>query len=129
MAMGLAAVGITAWLHGWVVLATYWLLPLLTVLIALLYLRDIAEHVALPSGAYASRSTIASRLESWLVAPHHVGMHAEHHLFSSVPWHRLPEVHRLLATSATYREHVTLTHGYFGGVVRELTASRPASPG
>lgn len=129
MATGVAVVGLTALLHGWVAVATYWLLPLFSVLIALLYLRDIAEHVALPPEAYASRSTIASRLESWLVAPHHVGLHAEHHLFSSVPWHRLPEVHRLLATSATYREHVTLTLGYFGGVVRELTAGRSAPPG
>jgi fatty acid desaturase len=129
MAMGVAVVGITALLHGWAVLATYWLLPLFTVLIALLYLRDIAEHVALPSQAYVSRSTIASRLERWLVASHHVGLHAEHHLFSSVPWHRLPEVHRLLATSATYREHVALTRGYFGGVVREFTACRSTSPG
>jgi len=123
--MGVAVLGVTACLHGWAVLALYWLLPLFTVLIALLYFRDIAEHVALPPGAYASRSTIASRLESWLVAPLHVGLHAEHHLFPSVPWYRLPELHRMLSKSPTYRKEVTLTHGYFNGVVREVTSRRP----
>jgi len=123
--MGIGVPGVAALLHGWAALAVYWLLPLCTVLIALLYLRDIAEHVAVPAGAYASRSTIASRVEAWLVSPLHVGLHAEHHLFASVPWFRRPEVHRALVASSTYREHIPLTHGYFAGLVREITAGRP----
>ena len=35
----------------------------------------------------------------FLIAPHHVNYHLEHHLFMTVPHYKLPAAHRLLAAS------------------------------
>jgi fatty acid desaturase len=34
----------------------------------------------------------------WLIFPHHVNYHIEHHLYASVPHYNLPELHRELAS-------------------------------
>ncbi|HET9641800.1 MAG TPA: fatty acid desaturase family protein [Burkholderiaceae bacterium] len=109
----------------WSVLAVYWIVPMLTVLMALLYLRDVAEHHAMPGrGLEASRTTLAGPLESFLIAPHAVGLHAEHHLYPSVPFCRLRRLHRLLSTRAGYIEHAVVTRGYLAGMLREVSHAR-----
>lgn len=114
-----------AWqFHGWRILAVYWLLPMGTVLIALLYLRDIAEHFALPrAGACFSRTTRVSTIEGWLLAPYHVGLHAEHHLFPAVPWCRLPHLHALLMRNPGHAQRAVVTHGVFSGVLAEASTA------
>jgi fatty acid desaturase len=32
----------------------------------------------------------------WLIFPHQVNYHIEHHLYASVPCYRLPELHRAM---------------------------------
>lgn len=113
---------------GWKVLATYWLLPMFTVLIALLYLRDVAEHFGLPrEAASASRTTLARPWERLFLAPHNVGFHAEHHLYPSVPWFRLRALHEALSEAPAYPEQVVITRGYLDGLLDELAASSSGS--
>jgi fatty acid desaturase len=82
------------------VLAQYlvlWLLPLVTVVQAILRLRAIAEHgatVDFSSPLTAARTNVAPAWLEWLIFPHHVNYHIEHHLYASVPHYRLPALHR-----------------------------------
>jgi fatty acid desaturase len=102
--------------HAWFILYA-WLVPLLLILPAILRMRSVAEHFALPKNhaLNGSRSYQPRWWEAFLLAPHHVGMHLDHHLFPYVPWYRLPELHRRLLTAEEYRAHAHLNEGYVVG--------------
>lgn len=90
--LALAAAG--GWLLQYLVL---WILPLLTVVQALLRLRAIAEHGAVTdtgSPLTAARTNLCHPVVEWLLFPHRVNYHIEHHLYASVPHYHLPELHR-----------------------------------
>ena len=90
--------------QGLAMYAVLWLLPMLTVLQAILRLRAICEHGAVddlssPLTAARTNRTWGSPL-NWLgravLFPHHVNFHLEHHLYPAVPHYHLPRLHRLL---------------------------------
>jgi fatty acid desaturase len=90
-----AAIGTGLW--RWYLLL--WILPEVTVLQVLLRLRAVCEHGAprsTDSPLRAARTTLPSRWVSWLVFPHNVHFHIEHHLYPSVPHYRLRECHERL---------------------------------
>jgi fatty acid desaturase len=65
-----------------------WILPLVTVVQAILRLRAIAEHGAttdFSSPLTAARTNLCPAWLEWLIFPHHVNYHIEHHLYASVP--------------------------------------------
>ena len=106
----------------WSIVALYWFLPMFTVLMAVLYLREVAEHHAMPKrGLEAARTMLSGPVESFLIGPHAVGFHAEHHLYPSVPFCRLPQLHRLLSERAGYESHAVVTRGYFTGLLSEVS--------
>lgn len=105
----------------WVSILLYWFVPLLTVLMALLYLRDVGEHFGMPSrGLEAARTLVTGPVEGFLIAPHSVGYHAEHHLYPSVPFFRLRQLHEILRGMPGYAQHAVVTRGYLSGLLREL---------
>src|SRR4029079_14160700 len=72
------------------------ILPLVTVVQAILRLRAIAEHgatVDFSSPLTAARTNLAPAWLAWLIFPHHVNYHIEHHLSASVPHYNLPRLH------------------------------------
>lgn len=74
-----------------------WVLPLFTVVQAILRLRAIAEHGAttdFSSPLTAARTNVAPAWLAWLIFPHHVNYHIEHHLYASVPHYNLPRLSR-----------------------------------
>jgi len=76
-----------------------WVLPLVTVVQAILRLRAIAEHGAttdFSSPLTAARTNLGPAWLRWLVFPHHVNYHIEHHLYASVPHYNLPRLHAQL---------------------------------
>jgi fatty acid desaturase len=76
-----------------------WILPLVTVVQAILRLRAIAEHGAttdFSSPLTAARTNLAPAWLEWLIFPHQVNYHIEHHLYASVPHYHLPRLHREL---------------------------------
>jgi fatty acid desaturase len=78
-----------------------WILPLVTVVQAILRLRAIAEHGAttdFSSPLTAARTNLVPAWLGWLIFPHHVNYHIEHHLYASVPQYNLSELHRELAS-------------------------------
>src|SRR5207249_3729954 len=65
-----------------------WVLPLLTVLQPILRFRAICEHGAvrdLASPLKAARTNLAPAWLRWVLFPHHVGYHLEHHLYPAIP--------------------------------------------
>lgn len=112
----------------WQLLLLYWIIPLLTVFLAIRYIRSVAEHYAVEheNVLNESRTVLAPVWELWLIAPWGLNYHLEHHLFPGVPCFRLGELHRLLMTREPYPQIAHITHGYFSGLLRDC-ASAPRS--
>jgi fatty acid desaturase len=76
-----------------------WWLPAFTGFSAVLRIRSIAEHACVRDVAdplLHTRTTLAPGWLRFLIAPHHVNYHLEHHLVMTVPHYNLPKAHRLL---------------------------------
>lgn len=110
----------------WKLLLLYWIVPLLTVFLALRYIRNVAEHYAVEheNVLNESRTVIAPFWELWLIAPWGLNYHLEHHLFPGVPCFRLGELHRLLMTRDPYPQVAHITHGYFAGLLHDCASAR-----
>jgi fatty acid desaturase len=92
-----AALALAAWSGVIFEYLVLWILPLVTVVQAILRLRAIAEHGAtadFSSPLTAARTNLGPGWLEWLIFPHHVNYHIEHHLYASVPHYNLPELHR-----------------------------------
>jgi len=101
IAFHIALLALFAWSGCLIQYLVLWVLPLVTVVQALLRLRAIAEHGAttdFSSPLTAARTNVAPAWLEWLVFPHCVNYHIEHHLYASVPHYRLPELHREMAS-------------------------------
>ena len=109
----------------WKLLLLYWIVPLMTVFLAIRYLRSVAEHYAVEheNVLNESRTVLAPFWERWLIAPWGLNYHLEHHLFPGVPCFRLAELHRLLMTRDPYPEVAHVTHGYFSGLLRDCAST------
>ncbi|HEX7249772.1 MAG TPA: fatty acid desaturase family protein [Burkholderiales bacterium] len=97
VAVHVALLAVFAWSGFLVQYLVLWILPLITVVQAILRLRAIAEHGAttdFSSPLTAARTNLAPAWLEWLIFPHQVNYHVEHHLYASVPYYRLPELHR-----------------------------------
>lgn len=82
-----------AWLYG------VWVLAYITPFPLLVRIRSMAEHACTetsPDTLRNTRTTAAGFLARATVAPLRVNFHIEHHLMASVPYFRLPQLHRLL---------------------------------
>jgi fatty acid desaturase len=96
----LAALAAFAWTGYLVEYLVLWVLPLVTVVQAILRLRAIAEHGAttdFSSPLTAARTNTGPAWLEWLIFPHQVNYHIEHHLYASVPHYNLPALHREMA--------------------------------
>jgi fatty acid desaturase len=106
----------------WSTLLLYWIVPMSTVLMAILYLRDVGEHFGMPAdGVARSRTVKAGWLDRLLISQNGVNFHAEHHVYPSVPFFRLGRLHDALMRNDDYRRHALVTRGYLTGLVNEVT--------
>jgi fatty acid desaturase len=104
-----------------------WVLPLVTVVQAILRLRAIAEHGAttdFSSPLTAARSNLGPAWLRWLLFPHNVNYHIEHHLYASVPQYRLPALHREMESRGMLRGAEVLD---FPGTLKKIFAERQAA--
>jgi len=86
-------------LCGHPMLYLVWGLAYLTPFQFFIRIRSIAEHGCLentPDMFRNTRTTHAGLIARMFVAPMRVNYHIEHHLMASVPYYRLPLMHRLL---------------------------------
>lgn len=101
-----------------------WILPLATIVQAILRLRAIAEHGAttdFSSPLTAARTNLAPAWLEWLIFPHHVNYHIEHHLYASVPHYNLPELHREMASRGVLEGAELLP---FGATLKKIFSER-----
>jgi fatty acid desaturase len=112
----------------WKLLLLYWMVPLMTVFLGIRYVRNVAEHYAVEHESILSesRTVVAPFWQLWLIAPWGLNYHLEHHLFPGVPCFRLAELHRLLMTRKPFPQIAHITHGYFGGLLRDCESVQPA---
>jgi fatty acid desaturase len=74
-----------------------WILPLCTVLQALLRFRAICEHGAVrdaQSPLLAARTNLGPAWLLWYLFPYQVNYHIEHHLYPAIPHYNLAACHR-----------------------------------
>ena len=100
IALHILLLALFAWSGHLLPYLVLWVLPLLTIVQAILRLRAIAEHGAttdFSSPLTAARTNVAPAWLEWLIFPHQVNYHIEHHLYASVPHYNLPKLHRAMA--------------------------------
>jgi fatty acid desaturase len=119
-----AALIVFAWSGYFIEYLVLWVLPLVTVVQAMLRLRAIAEHGAttdFSSPLTAARTNTGPAWLEWLIFPHHVNHHIEHHLYASVPHYHLRELNREM-TRRGLLEGAELVP--FQGTLRKIFAER-----
>jgi fatty acid desaturase len=92
-----------AWLYG------VWVLSYLTPFPLFLRIRSLAEHACTDRGTdmfLNTRTTRAGLIARATVAPIRVNFHVEHHVLPSVPYFRLPQLHKLLRERGAIAEPV-----------------------
>lgn len=108
--------------HPWLYAA--WVLAYATPFSLFVRIRSMAEHACTEKTADMFRNTRSTRA-GWLaratVAPIHVNYHIEHHVMASVPYFRLPQMHRMLRE----RNAVPEAPGYLE--VMRIVSARAAS--
>ena len=125
MFAALAAAGV------WWAYPLLWLVPLLTWMMVITRIRNIAEHAVVPDSSDPlrnTRTTHANFLERLFIAPYYVNYHLEHHLLFYVPCYNLPKVHRLLSESRHAGAHGGAAELRRGAAARDGEAE-PATTG
>ena len=117
----LAAAGI------WWAYPLLWLVPLMTWMMVITRIRNIAEHAVVPDSddpLRNTRTTQANLLERMLIAPYFVNYHLEHHLMFYVPCYNLPKLHAILM-QGPHAARMEVQRGYLS--VLRLATARPDS--
>ena len=86
----------------------YWLVPYCTVTQIFFRIRGAIEHGNVPDPANPYQQTRTYFMHPTLqffFSPKRVNYHLEHHLYPSVPFYNLPQVHSLLQQAVYPREH------------------------
>lgn len=100
-----AALFLPLWLIGRPMLYLLWLGAYATTFSLFVRVRSIAEHACTEmtrDPLRNTRTTLANPLARATVAPHRVNFHLEHHLLMTVPYFRLPVLHRALRARGTF---------------------------
>ncbi|MFL5254142.1 MAG: fatty acid desaturase family protein [Rhodopila sp.] len=116
---GLALAGV------WWAYPLLWLVPLLTWMMVITRIRNIAEHAVVPDSDDPfrnTRTTVASLLERAFIAPYYVNYHLEHHLMFYVPCYNLPRLHRILI-NGPHASRMEVQRGY--RAVMRLATAKP----
>lgn len=95
-----ALIAVLFQLDGLIRYGLLWVLPAITVLQVLLRIRAISEHGAVvdtQSPLHAARTTKPGWIARFMLFPHYVNYHIEHHLLPAVPHYHLPRLHALLS--------------------------------
>ncbi|MEM9835616.1 MAG: fatty acid desaturase family protein [Bacteroidota bacterium] len=109
---------------GWKLFLIYWIVPYLSTFFMIQYIRSVAEHfgdLAYDHDHTSSRCIIPTPLERFLIAPHHVGYHLDHHLYPGVPFYNLPKLHAYLMQHEAFSQNAHITYGYATGLLDELS--------
>jgi fatty acid desaturase len=122
----MAVVAASIVLHFWVGLLIYWIVPLFTYFLWIIYVRGVAEHFGgiehHDDLLEKTRHIEANLFERLLIAPNYIHVHVGHHLYPSVPFYNLKELQRLLMLNPDFARRAHVTRGYIA-FIRELLGS------
>ena len=102
-----------------------WLFPLLTWMMVITRIRNIAEHAVVPDAddpLRNTRTTKANIFERIFIAPYFVNYHLEHHLLFYVPCYNLPKLHAILM-QGPHANRMEVQRGYLS--VLKLATAKP----
>ncbi|MGH8101862.1 MAG: fatty acid desaturase family protein [Chthoniobacterales bacterium] len=113
--------------HFWVGLIIYWIVPLFTYFLWIIYVRGVAEHFGGIEHHHEdllamTRHVECNLFERLLIAPNYIHVHIGHHLYPSVPFYNLRKLQQLLMQNPDYARRAHVTYGYIG-FLRELIGS------
>ncbi len=123
----IAGIAALIYFNLWLEYLILWVLTSLTFFNVIFKFRSFSEHKAVGNQheLNSTRTTLPNWLERFFIAPLNVNYHLEHHLFPSVPFYNLPQLHRLLMKESVFRREGEIAHTYLGphrnSVVNELT--------
>jgi len=113
--------------HFWVGLLIYWIVPLFTYFLWIIYVRGVAEHFGGIEDhddlLQKTRHIEANLFERLFIAPNYIQVHIGHHLYPSVPFYNLKELQRLLMLNPEYARRAHVTKGYVAFLVELLGSS------
>lgn len=90
-----------------------WILPYATVYQLLNRIRAYSEHLNLPENStYQTRSLLLGPIQRFFLAPHNLGLHAEHHYYPSVPFYNLDKLHAILLKNPGFTKQATFSEQY-----------------
>ena len=126
-----ALLAVFAWSGYLVQYLVLWVLPLVTVVQAILRLRAIAEHGAttdFSSPLTAARTNLGAAWLRWALFPHNVNYHVEHHLYASVPQYNLPALHAEMESRGILQgAEVIQFRATLGKIFAERAPRKPAA--
>jgi fatty acid desaturase len=112
--------------HFWLGLLIYWIVPLFTYFLWIIYVRGVAEHFGGIEDhddlLGKTRHIEANFFERLLIAPNYIHVHIGHHLYPSVPFYNLRELQRLLMLNPDYAGRAHVTKGYIAFIIELLGA-------
>ena len=113
---------IISYLSHWSLYFLLWWIPAFTYYSLIVRIRNIAEHSVTPgeTNLNNTRTTKASLLIRYLMVPHRVNFHLEHHLFTNCPWYNLPKAHEML-NKASIKDSLCIENSYFS-VLKKATS-------
>lgn len=103
-------------INGWFVhYFLFWLLPLITVYPSTLFLRELAHHGNYPDNGDFTNSRVYEGywLEREIFFPFGEWNHVLHHMFPTIPWHKMRQAHETMMRYEPYRENVIICDGFF----------------
>ena len=117
-----ALVAVLTYFGWWMQYFMFWIVPMFTWLQVVLRIRSIAEHFGLDYDHTFTnaRTTYPSAFDRVFIASKNVWYHLDHHLYPSIPFYNLPELHAELNKLDTFRSKAHITKSYLG-VLRECT--------
>ena len=126
LAFYLAVAAASIVFHFWIGLLIYWIVPLFTYFLWIIYVRGVAEHF----GGIEEREHLLEKtrhiecnlFERLLIAPNYIHVHIGHHLYPSVPFYNLRKLQKLLMQNPEYARRAHVTNGYIT-FLRELLGS------
>ncbi|AIO36880.1 fatty acid desaturase family protein [Burkholderia cenocepacia] len=104
-------------LHFAILLVVLWLGSRATAFHAITTFREMTDHYGLERGSIFgfTREIPDHGLASTLLHPHHNGYHLTHHLFPTIPYHQLPNLHKQLTQLDEFADRAEICTAYLVG--------------
>ena len=107
----------------WSLFLLLWWLPSFTYYSLIIRIRNISEHAVTPrnNDFDNTRTTKSTVLTRFLMVPHNVNYHLEHHLFTRCPWYNLPKAHSMMIENG-YEDKMCIETSYKNVLLKAVSA-------